>query len=134
VNLASRLEGANKRYSTCLMISEFTLGYLTPGLFRTRILDVITVKGKSKAIKVFEVVGENSHPMEPNDEIYYKTYEEAFDLYLSREFSEARRKFKEALIRRPDDPAAQDMVLRIEGLDPNQLPPDWDGSIALTAK
>ena len=123
VNLASRLEGANKRYNTYLMISEFTLGYLTPGLFRTRVLDVITVKGKSKAVKVFEVVGENSHPVEPNDEIYYKAYEEAFELYLSREFSEARRKFKEALTQRPDDPAAQDMVQRIDGLDPTGFHP-----------
>jgi adenylate cyclase len=134
VNLASRLEGANKRYNTHLMISEFTLGCLSPGLFRTRVLDVITVKGKSKAVKVFEVVGENSHPAEPNDEIYYKAYEEAFELYLSREFGEARRKFKEALTRRPDDPAAQDMIQRIDGLDPNRLPPDWDGSITLTSK
>jgi adenylate cyclase len=134
VNLASRLEGANKRYNTYLMISEFTLSYLTPRLFRTRVLDVIKVKGKSEAVKVFEVVDENSHPLEPNDEIYYKTYEEAFDLYLSREFNEAQRKFKEALIRRPDDPAAQDMIQRINDLDPNQLPPDWDGSIALTSK
>jgi adenylate cyclase len=134
VNLASRLEGANKRYNTCIMISEFTRGYLTQGLFRTRLLDVITVKGKSKAVKVFEVIGENSHPMEPNDEIYYKTYEEAFDLYLSREFSKARQKFKEALILRSNDPAAQEMVLRIQGLDPNQLPPDWDGSITLPSK
>ena len=70
VNLASRLEGANKRYNTYLMISEFTLSYLTPGLFRTRVLDVIMVKGKSKAVKVFEVVGENSHPVESGDEIY----------------------------------------------------------------
>ncbi len=134
VNLASRLEGANKRYNTHLMISEFTLDYLTPGLFRTRVLDVITVKGKSKAVKVFEVVGENSHPTEPNDEIYYKTYEQAFNLYLSKEFGEARRKFQEALTRRPDDPAAQDMIHRIDGLDPCQLPPDWDGSISLTSK
>ncbi len=134
VNLASRLEGANKRYNTYLMISEFTLGYLTPGLFRTRVLDVIMVKGKSKAVKVFEIVGENTHPAESNDEIYYKTYEEAFNLYLSREFGEARRKFKEALTRRPDDPAAQDMIRRIDGLDPHRLPPDWDGSIALTSK
>jgi hypothetical protein len=92
------------------------------------------VMGKSKAVKVFEVVGENSHPPESNDEIYYRTYEEAFNLYLSREFGEARRKFKEALTRRSDDPAAQDMVRRIDGLDPKDLPPDWDGSIVLTSK
>ena len=123
VNLASRLEGANKRYRTYFMISEFTLGCLTPGLFRTRVLDVIRVKGKSKAVKVFEVLEENTHPVEPNDDIYYKAYEEAFDLYLSRKFGEARQKFREALARRPDDPAAQDMVRRIDGLDPKGLPP-----------
>jgi adenylate cyclase len=134
VNLASRLEGANKRYNTYLMISEFTIDYLTPGLFRTRVLDLIKVKGKSKSVKVFEVVGENSHPVAPNDDIYYKAYEEAFELYLSREFSEARRKFKEALTLRSDDPAAKDMVQRIDGLDSKELPPDWDGSITLTSK
>jgi adenylate cyclase len=134
VNLASRLEGANKRYNTHFMISEFTQGYLTPGLFRTRVLDVIAVKGKSKAVKVFEVVGENARPAEPDDEMYCQAYEEAFELYLSREFKEARRMFKVALARRPDDPAAQDMVRRIDGLNPTALPSDWDGSIALTSK
>ena len=64
----------------------------------------------------------------------YKAYEEAFDLYLSREFGEARRKFEEALTRRPDDPAAQDMVSASTAWIPNRLPPDWDGSIALTSK
>ena len=52
VNLASRLEGANKLYGTFLMISEYTFKDLTPGRFRLRLLDVITVKGKSKAVKV----------------------------------------------------------------------------------
>ncbi|MEW6669407.1 MAG: adenylate/guanylate cyclase domain-containing protein [Thermodesulfobacteriota bacterium] len=134
VNLASRLEGANKRYNTYLMISESTLGYLTPGLFRTRVLDVIKVKGKTRAVKVFEVIGENSQPVEPNDGAYYTAYETAFERYLSREFDGARDKFRECLSLRPDDPASQDMLQRMEGLDPDQLPPDWDGSIALTSK
>ena len=49
VNLASRLEGANKHYKTLIMISEYTHNALTPHLFHTRLLDVIRVKGKSQA-------------------------------------------------------------------------------------
>jgi len=44
VNLASRLEGANKLYGTYLMISEFTHSNLSPGVFKSRVLDVIKVK------------------------------------------------------------------------------------------
>ena len=55
VNLASRLEGANKNYGTFLMISEFTFACLTPGRFKTRFLDNIKVKGKAQSVKVFEV-------------------------------------------------------------------------------
>ncbi|MBN1104460.1 MAG: adenylate/guanylate cyclase domain-containing protein [Deltaproteobacteria bacterium] len=134
VNLASRLEGANKRYNTYLMISETTLGYLSPGLFRTRVLDVIKVKGKTRAVKVFEVIGETPDPVEPNDAAYYDAYEEAFERYLSRDFDTARGKFREALSLRPEDPASLDMMGRMDGIDPNELPPDWDGSIALTSK
>jgi adenylate cyclase len=58
VNLASRLEGANKNYGTFLMISEFTLASLTPGRFNSRYLDDIIVKGKSRSVKVYEVIDE----------------------------------------------------------------------------
>ena len=134
VNLASRLEGANKRYDTYLMISESTHVCLTPGLFRTRVLDVIKVKGKSKAVKVFEVFGENSAGSLDGIEPYYRLYHEAFETYLSRDFPAARKKFEEALSLRPKDPAATDMIERIDGLNPDHLPADWDGSIALTSK
>lgn len=134
VNLASRLEGANKRYDTYLMISEATLAALTPGLFRTRVLDVIKVKGKSRTVKVFEVLGESSTGSTEQADPYYRAYEEAFGAYLSRDFPSARVKFQEAASLRPNDPAAKDMLERIEHLDPDALPPDWDGSIALTSK
>ena len=60
VNLASRLEGANKRYGTSLIISQFTLSHLTPNRFKTRILDYVKVKGKSKAVKIYEIYGMNN--------------------------------------------------------------------------
>lgn len=134
VNLASRLEAANKRYNTNLMISEFTRESLTPGIFKTRILDAITVKGKSKSVRVFEVYGETSEPAAPDDEVYYATYQKAFELYLAKDFEAARAVFRKALDLRPDDPASRQMIERMDNLNANELPPDWDGSIILQTK
>ena len=40
----------------------------------------------------------------------------------------------EALKIRPDDPAALQMIERIDGLKADELPAGWDGSIVLTTK
>jgi len=134
VNLASRLESANKLYHTFLMISEFTYKQLSPDLFRTRVLDVIKVKGKSESVKVYEVYEETSKPIDPTDLLYYQTYEEAFETYLSRKFALAREKFVSTLSLRPDDSVSKEMISRIDSLNPDDLPDDWDGSAALTTK
>ena len=49
VNLASRLEGANKHYGTEILISEFTVRDLK-GRYRLREVDVIRVKGKTRPV------------------------------------------------------------------------------------
>jgi adenylate cyclase len=56
VNLASRLESKNKDYSTEIIISEFTLAR-TGDRFATVYLDEVKVKGKEKAVKIYEVKG-----------------------------------------------------------------------------
>ncbi|MGB3534242.1 MAG: adenylate/guanylate cyclase domain-containing protein [Microcoleaceae cyanobacterium] len=56
VNLASRLEGASKQYGTDLIISENTYSQYAEKLI-VRELDFITVKGKSKPVKIYELVG-----------------------------------------------------------------------------
>jgi adenylate cyclase len=134
VNLASRLEGANKRYNTFLMISESTYKNLIPGIFKTRILDVIKVKGKTKAVKVFEVYGETSETRDDDQDLYYQTYDQAFEKYLSQNFTFSRETFNKALLLRPDDPAAKEMIARIDIINHDELPADWDGSIALNSK
>lgn len=55
VNLAPRLEGANKPYGTHIMIGENTRA-LIGDRFICRELDAITVKGKLKPLRIFELV------------------------------------------------------------------------------
>jgi len=133
-NLASRIEGANRRYGTELMISEATLRSLTPGTFRTRILDVVRVKGKSEAVRVHEVYGWEGDGMDRSGETYFETYAAAFEAYLAGDFASALRVFREALSLKPGDTAAGEMIRRIESIDPDDLPPDWDGAVRLTTK
>ena len=116
VNLASRLEEANKLYQTSLMISEFTYRALTPGRFLSRPLDVLKVKGRQEAVKVFEVYGESSDSVEPMLLKYYQSYQEAFDAYLAKDFTCALEKFAQSLHYCPDDPVSKTMIARIANM------------------
>jgi adenylate cyclase len=54
VNLGARLESLNKDYKTRIIISDATRARLT-GDFQTRPLGDVVVKGKSTAVRIFEV-------------------------------------------------------------------------------
>ena len=54
VNLGARLESLNKDYKTRIIISEATRARLT-GAFDIRPLGDVVVKGKSRAVQIFEV-------------------------------------------------------------------------------
>jgi adenylate cyclase len=127
VNLAARLEGANKYYQTLVMISEFTHDCLTPNLFRTRLLDAIRVKGRLQPVKVYEVYGESTDAIPADDLEYYHAYDAACAAYLERRFDVARTQFEAALAIHPQDIAAREMLERMADLDPEVLPDDWDG-------
>ena len=55
VNLASRLEGANKEYGTRILVSEDTYN-LVKNYFIFREIGLFEVKGKEKPVKVYELV------------------------------------------------------------------------------
>ncbi len=134
VNLASRLEGANKRYDTKLMISENTFLELPKDKFRSRVLDIIKVKGKIKPIKVFEIIGFKNDIISEADSEYYDLYEKAFNLYLTKDFQNSAELFNESLKFRNSDPASLDMLKRINLISSEILDETWDGSIALLEK
>lgn len=55
VNLASRLEGANKYYKTNIIISEYTYEKVKDHVI-ARELDLIRVKGKNLPVKIYELI------------------------------------------------------------------------------
>jgi adenylate cyclase len=56
VNLASRLESANKEFHTGIIISEFTLAKLGER-FTVRALGDVKVKGKERPVTIYELLG-----------------------------------------------------------------------------
>jgi len=83
VNLASRLEGLNKRYGSAIIISDATRVQLT-GSYQIRSLDIVKVKGKEQAVEIFEVLPDDS---DLDDVI--RVYDEAIHAYRQSDLTKA---------------------------------------------
>ncbi|MGK7920164.1 MAG: adenylate/guanylate cyclase domain-containing protein [Trichodesmium sp.] len=150
VNLASRLEGTSKQYGTDLVISDNTYHPYKEQLW-VRELDFITVKGKSKPVKIYELLGfkEGVLKQELTDAQHQIVghYHQGREYYLrpSKEknltddsireaFALAEAQFKEVLKIDPNNKAARLHLGRCQ-LFQTELPPkDWDGVWKLTEK
>jgi adenylate cyclase len=87
VNLASRMEGLNKYYGTRILVTSSVVSQ-TNDVFMFRHVDRVTVKGKVQVDEIYELLGPIDYVTE--DIILFKNrYEEAFSLYLKRDFSGA---------------------------------------------
>jgi len=102
VNLASRLEGANKYFATSILASETTMS-LTGAAFDWRELDAIRVKGRVQPVKIYEPIAEAGRTM-PEQAQIAKIYAEGLTRWRARDFEAAARAFAEIAPR--DPPAA----------------------------
>jgi adenylate cyclase len=133
VNLASRLEGANKQYNTGIMVSHRTYDLVKAEILG-RELDLIAVKGRSEPLKTYELIQFKSGPIAPELEAFLATYSEALQLYRNRKWHEARRQFEEALGLRPNDHPAQLYIERTIIFEKDPPPESWNGVFVLTTK
>jgi adenylate cyclase len=134
VNVASRLEGATKEFHTDLAISESVYDLLG-GDFLVRRLGLIVLKGKTKPIVVYEVLSEKSNAsqsrMTPET---VALYEDAFDDFLLRRFTEAEAGFLACKKLYPDDYCVNKYLAASREFSAQPPPPDWDGRIVMETK
>ncbi|MBI4059936.1 MAG: adenylate/guanylate cyclase domain-containing protein [Elusimicrobia bacterium] len=132
VNLASRLEGANKAYGTYILISESTRRGAGDAV-EVRELDFVKVKGKNLPIRVYELLGLKG---ETADELVQKArlFESGLSFFRGRKFDEAVSVFESVISSFGADYASGVYLDRCRAYVKEAPPPDWDGSHALTEK
>lgn len=128
VNLASRLEGANKQYGTELMISEETFEKARAQV-EARELDMLQVKGKLRPVRVYELLalkGQLSSELMKVRE----TFAEGLKLYRAQRFVEAKALF-DAL---PSDGPSRTFSARCARFLERPPAPNWDGTYEMQTK
>jgi PAS domain S-box-containing protein len=108
VNLASRLESLTKKYGVPLLIAHHTLARLQrPMEYNIRFIDRVFVKGKSKAVAVFEVFDGDEPQVKEGKLATKSSFEEGLFLYHQQAFSEAAQHFEVVHTLNPRDRVAQ---------------------------
>lgn len=132
VNLASRLEGANKLFGTKVIITDETRNHLNDA-FIVRPLDKIRVKGKERATKVYELMEKREEASSDMLHLVH-AFSEAIALYSNRRFEQALQLFQTILRNHSDDGPTQVYLKRCAAYIEQPPPTDWDGAFTLLSK
>lgn len=131
VNLAARLEGANKAYGSKSIITDAVYDKLQ-GSFICRELDYITVKGKTKPVQIYEVLQIANRAVPKLIEI--KTlFEKGLSFYRKKNWDKAETYFKECEDKYSDIPSKV-FIERISHFRLNPPPTRWDGVFRMDVK
>lgn len=128
VNLAARLEGANKAFGTYVLVSGDFKDAVGDG-FVWRLIDHVAVKGRAMPIEVYEPLGREGEVDEARLAAA-RTYEDAFARYCRREWDAAI----EALEPLGDETSAARLRERCARLAAAPPDDDWDAVTRLTEK
>ena len=126
VNLAARLESACKQYAARILISEFTYKKLR-GTYRTREIDLVVVKGKTRPVGVYEVLDYHTDETFPNLMNVVNQFKDGVEKYRGGKWDAAISAFREALRLNPADKLSEIYIERCEKLKLDPPQGEWDG-------
>jgi adenylate cyclase len=129
VNLASRLEGANKYFATATLASEMTVTQ-TGAEFAWRELDAIRVQGRAHPVKIYEPLAA-SGAENPDQSRIAAIYADGLAKYRARDFEGAAVAF--AAIAAEDAPAAL-FLKRTREFAKNPPGEGWEAVLTLEGK
>jgi adenylate cyclase len=125
VNLASRLEGANKLYGSRILISANT-ATLVQDKFWLRQVDVLRVKGKKEPMAVFELLAAKGTDDQRYGELT-SSFAQAFAAYQRRDWHTAEKLLLELSRRFGQDGPAEALLHRVQEYNAHPPDPPWDG-------
>lgn len=131
VNVASRLEGANKSYGTQILIGEVT-ERLARGAIVTREIDSIAVYGREEGFPVFELIALAGEA--EAEAGWIARYQQGLANYRARRFAAALSDFEAVLTERGQDRPAELMRDRCRQLAATPPDAEWRPIAALTTK
>ena len=126
VNLASRLEGANKVYGCRVLVSAATAAGADEAT-EAREIDRVVMLGQSQPQAIFEIMGRKGELTHAQVELR-TNYSDGLTAYRGRHWDEARRAFVAALESVPNDGPSMTFIKRIDALMANPPGDQWDGS------
>ncbi len=134
VNLAARLEVANKLYGTRILCSEATWR-LVADQIETREVDTIRVQGKQQSVRVFEVLGETgwrqAHPRRAEAMAQFAV---GLAAWQDRDVAGAIAAFEAAQVADPQDGPTQALLARAQAALGTEMPHAWDGVHQMESK
>ncbi len=132
VNLASRLEGANKEFGTHILLGE-TTARAVAGRMATRPLTRLQVKGKQEAVEVHELLG-TPEALDGAQREFLATYLPGYAHFVGRRFAAAAADFGRALAARPDDDVTRELLAQSTAFAAAPPAPDWQPILTLKSK
>jgi len=131
VNVASRLEGANKEYGTEIIIGEETR-CLAGDNIQVRELDRLMVYGRTGGIAIYELLDVAERGATTPD--WVALYSAGLAAYRARNFTSAIRFFQQVLDARPSDQPAR--IMRERCSEYLKAPPgeSWEATNAMKSK
>jgi adenylate cyclase len=126
VNLAARLECANKHYGTTILLAASTVEALRSRPILRR-LDLIQVKGKSQPTLAYESLGHFEPERSGKLSEMIGAYEAGLDCYEQRDWPSAIGHFAAALEVAPDDRPSRIFIDRCRYYAEKPPPDNWNG-------
>jgi class 3 adenylate cyclase len=132
VNLASRLEGANKEYGSRILVSQATVAGAAATI-EIREIDRVVTLGQTRSQAIFEIMGRKGELTAAQLELRSR-FSEGLAAYREQRWDESHRAFEAALLAIPGDGPSMTFISRIDRLMAAPPGDGWDGSWHLERK
>ncbi len=133
VNLAARLEGANKLYGSGILIAEDTYQMAKEDIW-VRQLDLLRVKGKREPVKVYELIAMRDEKLDIKTREALSYFQQGYEYYLAQNWDWAMNQFRQVLQIKGEDEPSRLYLLRCQAFMHRPPGQAWDGVYTLRVK